>query len=43
MGNDVYIIGIGMVKFGKFLERSIKDMAGLVVEDVLQDLSLIHI
>ena len=40
MGNDAYIIGIGMVKFGKYLERSIKDMAGLVVEDVLQDSDL---
>jgi len=40
MGNDVYIIGIGMVKFGKFLERSIKDMAGLVVEDALRDSEL---
>ena len=40
MSNDVYIIGVGMVKFGKFLERSVKDMTGLVLEDVLKDSGL---
>ena len=40
MGNDVYIIGIGMIKFGKFLERSLKDMTGQVLEDVLKDCDL---
>jgi acetyl-CoA acetyltransferase len=40
MGNDVYIIGIGMIKFGKFLDRSIKDMTGQVLDDVLKDCGL---
>ena len=40
MGNDVYMIGVGMIKFGKFLERSIKDMTGQVLEDVLHDCDL---
>lgn len=40
MSNDVYIIGVGMVKFGKFLERSVKDMTGQVLEDVLKDCDL---
>jgi acetyl-CoA acetyltransferase len=25
---DVYIIGSGMIKFGKYLERGIKDLTG---------------
>jgi acetyl-CoA acyltransferase len=37
MGNDVWIIGVGMIKFGKFLQRSIKDMTGQVVDEVLKD------
>jgi len=40
MGNDVYIIGIGMVKFGKFLERSVKDMTNQVLDDVLKDCNI---
>jgi acetyl-CoA acetyltransferase len=40
MGGDVYIIGVGMIKFGKFLERGIKDMTREVLDDVLQDCSL---
>jgi len=40
MSNDVYILGVGMTKFGKFLERSIKDMTGLVLEEVLKDCDL---
>lgn len=40
MSNDIYIIGVGMIKFGKFLERSIKDMTGLVLEDVLKNCDL---
>lgn len=40
MSSDVYIIGVGMIKFGKFLERSIKDMTGQVLEDVLRDCNL---
>ncbi len=40
MSDDVYILGVGMIKFGKFLERSVKDMAGLVLEETLQDCAL---
>ena len=40
MGNDVYIVGVGMIKFGKFLERSMKDMTREVLDDVLRDCSL---
>jgi acetyl-CoA acetyltransferase len=40
MSDDVYILGVGMTKFGKFLERSVKDMAGLVLEETLQDCAL---
>ena len=40
MSEDIYIIGVGMIKFGRFLDRSIKDMAGLVLDDVLSDGSL---
>jgi acetyl-CoA acetyltransferase len=40
MSSRVYIIGAGMIKFGKFLERSIKDMTGLVLDDVLKDCTL---
>lgn len=40
MNGDIYIIGVGMIKFGKFLTRSIKDMTGLVLTDVLRDCAL---
>lgn len=40
MSNDIYIIGVGMINFGKFLERSIKDMTGQVLEEVLKDCNL---
>jgi acetyl-CoA acetyltransferase len=40
MGKDVYIIGAGMIKFGKFLERSMKDMTRDVLDDVLRDCNL---
>jgi acetyl-CoA acetyltransferase len=40
MSDDVYILGVGMTKFGKFLERNIKDMTGLVLDEVLKDCSL---
>ncbi len=40
MGNDIYIIGVGMIKFGKFLERSMKDMTREVLDDVLRDCDL---
>jgi len=40
MSNDVWIIGVGMIKFGKFLQRSIKDMTGQVINEVLKDCGL---
>ena len=40
MSNDIYIVGVGMIKFGKFLDRSVKDMTGLVLEDVLKNSDL---
>jgi acetyl-CoA acyltransferase len=40
MSDNVYIIGIGMVKFGKFLDRSIKQMTGMVLEGALKDCGL---
>lgn len=40
MSNDVWILGVGMIKFGKFLKRSIKDMTGQVIEEVLKDCGL---
>ena len=33
MSDRVYIIGIGMTKFGKYLDRSIKDLAGEALEE----------
>jgi acetyl-CoA acetyltransferase len=40
MSDDVYILCVGMTKFGKFLDRSVKDMAGLVLEEALEDCDL---
>jgi len=40
MSNDVYIIGVGIIKFGKFLERSIKDMTKQALDEVLKDCDL---
>lgn len=40
MNDNVYILGVGIIKFGRFLERSVKDMAGLVLDDVLKDCDL---
>lgn len=40
MGNDVFIIGVGMIKFGKYLERGIKDLTGKVLDIVLKDSNL---
>src|SRR6266545_2940083 len=33
---DVAVIGAGMTKFGKFLDRSMKDLAGEAVKDALE-------
>ncbi len=35
--DDVYIIGVGMFRFGKYAERTIKDMAAEALELVLAD------
>ncbi len=40
MSEDVYIIGVGMTKFGKFLEKGIKDLTGEALESVLKDCAL---
>ncbi len=40
MSEDVYIIGVGMIKFGKWLEKSVKDMTGEALELVLKDCGL---
>ena len=40
--SDVYIVGVGMTPFGKYLNRSVKDMTAEVVEEVLEDAGLEH-
>ena len=40
MSDKVYIISIGMTKFGKFLEKSIKDLTGEALESVKNDFEL---
>jgi acetyl-CoA acetyltransferase len=40
MSDNVYIIGVGMIKFGKYLERSIKDLTGEALQIVLKDCDL---
>lgn len=40
MSNDVYIIGSGMIKFGKYLERSMKDLTREALDLVLKDCGL---
>jgi len=37
MGDNVYIIGVGMIKFGKYLERGVKDLTGEALQSVLKD------
>jgi acetyl-CoA acetyltransferase len=34
---DVYVIGVGMFRFGKYLDRTMKDMAAEVVDLVIRD------
>ena len=34
---NIYIAGVGMTKFGKHLDLSVKDMAGDVLDAVLSD------
>lgn len=40
MSDNVYVYGSGMIKFGKYLDRSIKKLTGEVLETVLKDCSL---
>jgi acetyl-CoA acetyltransferase len=40
MSDRVYIIGIGMTKFGKYLDRTIKDLTAEALERVLSDAGL---
>jgi acetyl-CoA acetyltransferase len=40
MSNDVYIYGVGMIKFGKYLDRSVKVLTGEALEVVLRDCGL---
>ena len=40
MAKDVYIIGLGMMKFGKYLDRSIKSLTGEALKLVFDDCGL---
>jgi acetyl-CoA acetyltransferase len=40
MDDDVYIIGVGMPKFGKFLDKSIKDLSGVALQRAFEDSGL---
>ncbi len=40
MSEDVYIIGVGMIKFGKYLDRGIKALTGEALDLVLKDCGL---
>ena len=40
MSENVYIIGVGMIKFGKYLEKGIKVLSGEVLDEVFQDSGL---
>ena len=40
MSNDVYVIGTGMIKFGKYLEKGIKTLTGEALDLVLKDCNL---
>ncbi len=40
MSQDIYIIGSTMIRFGKYLERSIKDLSGEALGLVLKDCGL---
>jgi hypothetical protein len=35
--NDIYVVGVGMTKFGRLLERSVYDMVGEAVGLALKD------
>ena len=38
MNNDVYIYGVGMTKFGKFLDKRIKDLTGEALKSLKNDI-----
>jgi acetyl-CoA acyltransferase len=40
MSDDVYVIGVGMIKFGKYLDRGIKALTGEALDLVLKDCGL---
>ncbi len=40
MSSNVYVFGIGMTKFGKFLEKGIKDLTGEALESLQNDCDL---
>jgi acetyl-CoA acyltransferase len=40
MSDDVYILGVGMTPFGKFIDRSVKDLTRLAVTEALRDAGL---
>ncbi|NVM31077.1 MAG: thiolase family protein [Candidatus Helarchaeota archaeon] len=37
MSNRIYVFGVGMTKFGKYLEKSIKNLTGEALESVQKD------
>jgi len=37
MSDNIYIIGVGMIKFGKYLDKSVKDLTGEALRDVVRD------
>ena len=42
MSNNVYVYGTSMIKFGKYLDRSIKNLTGEVLDNVLKDCDLVR-
>ncbi|MCP4755739.1 MAG: thiolase family protein [Proteobacteria bacterium] len=40
MSDDIYILGAGMIKFGKWLEKGVKDLTGEALDAVFNDCGL---
>ncbi|MBW1775932.1 MAG: hypothetical protein JRJ82_24180 [Deltaproteobacteria bacterium] len=40
MSDNIYVIGVGMIKFGKHLEKGIKQLTGDALKLVLEDCGL---
>ena len=40
MSDSVYILGMGMIKFGKYLDKNVKDLTGAALDLVLKDCDL---